>query len=81
VQELAHLTEDEKQVLGKTLKKFPTLFGGGLGMLNIKPVRLELIYGAKPYHARPYMFSTEVQIMSGQQLLLFKPKRQVIFVS
>jgi hypothetical protein len=24
VQELTHLTEDEKQVLGKTLKKFPT---------------------------------------------------------
>jgi hypothetical protein len=40
--------------LGKTLKKFPTLFGGGLGMLNIKHVRLELIDGAKPYHARPF---------------------------
>jgi hypothetical protein len=40
VQELEHLTKDEKQILGKTLKKFPTLFGGGLGMLNIKPVRL-----------------------------------------
>jgi hypothetical protein len=39
--------------LGETLKKFPTLFGGGLGMLNIKPVKLELIDGAKPYHARP----------------------------
>jgi hypothetical protein len=54
VQELAHLTKDEKQVLGETLKKFPTLFGGGLGMLNIKPVELELIDGAKPYHARPF---------------------------
>jgi hypothetical protein len=54
VQELTHLTEDEKQVLGKTLKKFPTLFGGGLGMLNIKPVGLELIDVAKPYHARPF---------------------------
>jgi hypothetical protein len=52
VQELEHLTKDEKQTLGKTLKKFPTLFGGGLGMLNIKPARLELIDGAKPYHAR-----------------------------
>jgi hypothetical protein len=30
------------------------LFGDGLGMLNIKPVRLELIDGAKPYHARPF---------------------------
>jgi hypothetical protein len=40
VQEVGHLTEDEKQVLGKTLKKFPIFFGGGIGMLNIKPVRL-----------------------------------------
>jgi antitoxin component of RelBE/YafQ-DinJ toxin-antitoxin module len=40
VKALKHLTMDEKQILGKTLKKFPTLFGGGLGMLNIKPVRL-----------------------------------------
>jgi hypothetical protein len=44
VQELEHLTEDEKK-LGNTPKKFPALFGGGLGMLNIKPVRLELIDG------------------------------------
>jgi hypothetical protein len=53
-QELKHLTMDEKQILSKTLNKFPTLFGGGLGMLNIKPVRLELIDGANPYHARPF---------------------------
>jgi hypothetical protein len=48
------LTEDEKQILGKTLKKSPTLFGGGLGMLNIKPVKLKLIDVTKPYHARPF---------------------------
>jgi hypothetical protein len=30
VQELEHLTKHEKQTLGKTLKHFPTLFGGGL---------------------------------------------------
>jgi hypothetical protein len=54
VHELAHLTEDEKQILGKTLKKFPTLCEDGLGMLNIKPVSLELIYGKNPYHARPF---------------------------
>jgi hypothetical protein len=51
---LEHITKDEKQILGKTLKKFPTLFGGGLGMLNIKPVKLELIDGAKSYHVRPF---------------------------
>jgi hypothetical protein len=38
--QLAHLTKDEKQVLGETLKNFPALFGGGLGMLNIKHVKL-----------------------------------------
>jgi hypothetical protein len=54
VEELKHLTMDEKQILGNTLKKFPTLFGGGLGMLNIKPIKLELIDGPKPYHARPF---------------------------
>jgi hypothetical protein len=48
------LTEDEKKTLCKTLKKFPMLFGGGLGMLNIKSAKLELIDGAKPYHARPF---------------------------
>jgi hypothetical protein len=52
VQELAHVTKDEKQVLGETLKKFPTLFEGGLGMLNIKPVKLELSDGSNPYHKR-----------------------------
>jgi hypothetical protein len=40
VQELEHLTEDEKQTFGKTLKELLTLFGGGLPMLNIKPARL-----------------------------------------
>jgi hypothetical protein len=54
VLELAHLTEYETQVLGKILKKFPTLFGGRLGMLSIKPGRLELIDGANPYHERPF---------------------------
>jgi hypothetical protein len=40
VEELKHLTMDETQIVGQTLKKFPILFGGGLEMLNIKPVRL-----------------------------------------
>jgi hypothetical protein len=57
VEELKHLTMDEKQILGQLLKKFPKLFGGGLGMLNIKPVRLELIDGANNYHARPFPVS------------------------
>jgi hypothetical protein len=62
VQELAHMTEDEKQTLDKTLKKFTALFGGGLGMLNIKPVKLELIDGAKPYHARPFPVPQSLEV-------------------
>jgi hypothetical protein len=48
------LTKDEKQVVDKTLKKIPALSGGGIVMLNIKPVKLELIDGEKPYHAIPF---------------------------
>jgi hypothetical protein len=48
------LTKDEKEKLDNKLKKFPKLFGGGLGMLYIKPVKLELSDGANPYHARPF---------------------------
>jgi hypothetical protein len=39
VEELKHRTMDKKQILGKKFKKFPTLFGGGLGMLNINTSR------------------------------------------
>jgi hypothetical protein len=91
VEELKHLTIDEKQILGNTLKKFPILFGGGLGMLNMKPVKLELIDGATPYHARPLpvpqsleattkteMKRLTVQILSGLHPPLFKPKRLVM---
>ena len=51
---LPHLTTSEKDLLSKTLHKHPKLFSGGLGTLNIKPVRLELIKDALPYHARAF---------------------------
>ena len=35
--------------LKQTLNKFPTLFGGGLGLLDIRPVDIELQPGSKPY--------------------------------
>jgi hypothetical protein len=68
VQELEHLAEDEKQKLDKTLKKFPTLFGGGLGMINIKPVNLELIDGAKPYHARPFPVPKSLEVTTKSKI-------------
>ena len=51
---LEHLDRDQKEHLIETLTRHPQLFSGGLGELNIKPIRLELIKGAKPYHARPF---------------------------
>jgi hypothetical protein len=68
VEELKHLTMDEKQIVGNTLKKFPALFGGELGMLNIKPVRLELIDGAKPYHAIPFPVSQSLEVTAENKM-------------
>jgi hypothetical protein len=68
VEELKHLTMDEKQIFGQALKKFPTLFGGGLGMLNIKPVKLELIDWAKSYHGRPFPVSQSLEATTKTEM-------------
>jgi hypothetical protein len=44
-----NIEESSKRKLELTLKKFPTLFGGGLGQLNIPPVSIELKKDAKPF--------------------------------
>ena len=54
VASLDYLDSNEQKELLTNLTQFPTLFGGGLGSLNIEPIRLELKDGAKPYHAKPY---------------------------
>ena len=43
------IAKANKAKLIQTLNKFPTLFGCGLGLLNIKPVDIELQPGSKPY--------------------------------
>jgi hypothetical protein len=48
------IKESSKLMLKRTLKKFPTLFGGGLGRLNIPPVSIELKKDVKPYQGRYY---------------------------
>jgi len=48
------LNPDTKTELKKTFKKFPVLFGGGLGLLDIEPVKIELQKGAKPYKGKYY---------------------------
>ena len=37
-----------KEALKSTLKKYPKLFGGGLDLVGIKPVSVELQEGMKP---------------------------------
>lgn len=45
--------DDLKEKLKMTLKKFPTLFGGGLGHLTkIDPIDIDLKPEVKPYHCR-----------------------------
>jgi hypothetical protein len=86
---------EEKQILGQTLKKFPKLFGGGLGML------LELIDGANPYHSRPFPVPRSLEAITKTEMKrltdidvfnrssdsewehphLFKPKRLAMCVS
>ena len=41
-----------KKALKSTLKKFPKLFGGGLGKLEMEPVSITLKEGSKPYQER-----------------------------
>jgi hypothetical protein len=51
------IEESSKLKLKRTLKQFPTLFGGGLGRLNIPPVSIELKKDVKPYQGRYYNIS------------------------
>ena len=43
-----------KRALKSTLKKFPKLFGGGLGLLDMEPVSIKLKEDSKPYQGRYY---------------------------
>lgn len=54
VEELHRPSDGEQQALSAALKKFPTLFGGGSGTSNVRPVRLELEEGAALQNARPF---------------------------
>jgi hypothetical protein len=52
-----HLSTDQQAKLICSLQKYPKLFRGGLGVLSVPPVHLELRplnKDEKPYHARPF---------------------------
>ena len=48
------IKRDTKRKLTKTLKKFSTLFGGGLGKVDMKPIDIELKEGTTPYASTYY---------------------------
>jgi hypothetical protein len=54
VRGLTNLSAKEQNELSTVLKKYAILFGGGLGLLRIKPVHLALRENAKPVHARAF---------------------------
>jgi hypothetical protein len=54
VRGLDNLSVKEQKELSMVLKKYPILFGGGLGKLRIKPVHLTLREDAKPVHLRAF---------------------------
>jgi hypothetical protein len=55
VEECAHLTPREQQLLLKLLTKFEDLFDRTLGTWNTEPIQLELKDpNQRPYHAKPY---------------------------
>ena len=49
-----HLTQNEQIKLEQLLRKYEILFDGTLGRWTGDPYDIELIEGAKPYHARAY---------------------------
>ena len=51
---MEHLNIDQNDKLAKMFKTHKQLFSGGLGTLNIPPIRLELDEDATPYHARTF---------------------------
>jgi transposase InsO family protein len=54
VRGLSNLSKIEQNELSTVLKKYPILFGGGLGLLRIKPVHLTLREDAKPVHVKAF---------------------------
>ena len=78
VQELEHLTAEQKIQLQEVLHDHPILFGGCLGCIKIEPVHLAVKPDAKPYHAKPfvipkaYMDTTRKEIQRFEELGIWK---------
>ena len=47
-----NIQRSSERCFKSTLKKFPKLFGGGLGKLDMEPVLISLKESSKPYQGR-----------------------------
>ncbi len=56
VDQLTHLTSDQKDNLKGLFHGFAKLFDGTLGVYPHQKFHIDLIPGAKPKHRRPYAF-------------------------
>ena len=54
VAKLNEVTNDAKIRLKQILQSCKQFFKGGIGMLKINPIKVELKPGSKPYHAKPF---------------------------
>ena len=68
VNSLSDLTTVEKEQLKFLLHKHPKLFQGGLGILDVPPVHLEVKEGSKPCHARPCPIPQSVKSTTKKEM-------------
>jgi hypothetical protein len=68
IAELSYLSPGEQSSLRTLLNKHPTLFKGGLGVLDIKPVKLELVEGAVPYHSRAFPVPQKYELTTKKEM-------------
>ena len=59
---------DSKRELKKTLKKFPTLFGGGLGTLVDKEAKIVLKKDAKPHASNFYHLPKAYEVPAKKEI-------------
>jgi len=65
---LTRISREEQSKLAILLKRTPQLFSGGLGRLHIPPVTLELLPGARPYHARAFPIPQAYELATKQEI-------------
>ena len=68
VQELTNLSEEEKDLLYKVLKKHPTLFSGGLVTLKIRLIHLDVKPGSLPHHHRAFPIPKSLEKLTKKEI-------------